>query len=360
VAESQVSEAAVREVLDSFKDPETGRGVLQLEQVRRVSVEDGKVGVTLGLTSWAAPLHEATREELATLLREKFPGVEVSVDLTEHQRPAEKLGEIGIAAKSVIAVGSGKGGVGKSSISAFLAFGLARAGCNVGLMDADVYGPSIPHLIGSTDPPEIVNERIWPVTAGGVKVMSMGFMLPENEAVIWRGPMLHGAITQFLRDTDWGELDYLIIDLPPGTGDVALSVSQLLPLSGAVVVCTPQDVALLDAVRAITMFRKIEIDVLGVVENMSSFICSDCGARHEIFGSGGAKQKAAQMRVPFLGDVPIDVQLRLLADEGKIGAAFDHEPTRPSLEALCTNLAQALAKRQREKPALPTLTVLGQ
>ena len=202
----------------------------------------------------------------------------MAVELAVHQRKPEKLGEIGLAAKTVVAVGSGKGGVGKSSIAAYLAYGLRRAGCEVGLMDADVYGPSIPHLLGSRERPQIVGDRIQPVVVDGMRVMSMGFLVPEGEAVIWRGPMLHTALTQFLRDTAWGELDYLIIDMPPGTGDVALSLSQLLPLTGAVVVCTPQDVALLDAVKAIAMFRKVNVDVLGMVENMSFFLCPNCNS----------------------------------------------------------------------------------
>ena len=188
----------------------------------------------------------------------------------------------------MIAVGSGKGGVGKSTIAASLAVGLKRAGCKVGLMDADVYGPSIPHLLGIQGQPEMIDDKIKPIVMDGMPVMSMGFVIRRDQAVVWRGPMLHGAITQFLRDTDWGNLDYLIIDMPPGTGDVALTLSQLLPLTGAVVVCTPQDVALLDAVKAIAMFRMVNIPVLGMIENMSGFVCPDCQQRYDIFGSGGA------------------------------------------------------------------------
>ena len=178
----------------------------------------------------------------------------------------------------------------------------------------------------------------------------MGFLVPPGEAVIWRGPMLHGALTQFLRDTDWGELDYLIIDMPPGTGDVALSLSQLLPLSGAVVVCTPQEVALLDAVKAIAMFRKVNIEVLGMVENMSHFICPDCGSRHDIFGSGGARRKAAELDVPFLGEVPLNTQMRILRRRGPSGRGFEDKDSAPYLEALSRNLVRNLvAKRRRRR-----------
>jgi ATP-binding protein involved in chromosome partitioning len=285
--------------------------------------------------------------------------VEATVNLAIHERKPEKLGEIGLAAKTVVAVGAGKGGVGKSSIAAYLAYGLRRAGCAVGLMDADVYGPSIPHLLGSRQRPTIMADRIQPVVVDGLRVLSMGLLVPEGEAVIWRGPMLHTALTQFLRDTDWGDLDYLVIDMPPGTGDVALSLSQLLPLTGAVVVCTPQDVALLDAVKAIAMFRKVNIDVLGMVENMSFFVCPNCDARHHIFGSGGAKRRAEELGVPFLGEVPILPRLREDADQGKVGKAFDDPTANAYLEAISRNFVGNLVAKHRRRPVMPTLPLLG-
>ena len=358
--QNQPTETAVRAALAEFKDPETGRSITQLEQVHGLRLEGKNLSVTLGLTTWSAPVWEQTRSELAEHLHRRFPGVDVVVEIATHQRKPEKLGEIGLAAKTVVAVGSGKGGVGKSSIAAYLAYGLHRAGCVVGLMDADVYGPSIPHLFGSRQRrPEIVADRIQPVVVDGLRVMSMGFLVPEGEAVIWRGPMLHTALTQFLRDTDWGELDYLIIDMPPGTGDVALSLSQLLPLTGAVIVCTPQDVALLDAVKAIAMFRKVHVDVLGMVENMSFFLCSNCNARHDIFGSGGAKRRAAELGVPFLGELPITTELRIQADQGRASAAFDAPLARPYLEAICRNFVGNLVAQHRCRAVLPTLPVLG-
>jgi ATP-binding protein involved in chromosome partitioning len=356
--ENQPTEANVRAVLAEFKDPETGRSVTQLEQIHALQVDGQRLLVTLGLTTWSAPLWESTRVELVDLLRKRFPNLDVSVEITVHQRKPEKLGEIGLAAKTIVAVGAGKGGVGKSSIAAYLACGLRRAGCEVGLLDADVYGPSIPHLLGSRERPYMVGDRIRPVEIDGMRVMSMGFLVPEGEAVIWRGPMLHTALTQFLRDTDWGDLDYLVIDTPPGTGDVALSLSQLLPLTGAVIVCTPQDVALLDAVKAIAMFRKVDVEVLGMVENMSFFVCPNCDARHAIFGTGGAKRRAAELGVPFLGEVPILTELRAQADEGRIGAAFDSPVVRPYLETICRTFVGNLAAQHRQKPAMPTLPVL--
>ncbi len=359
MVDAAITRESVEKVLDEFKDPELGRSVVKLGQVRELHVADGRVAVTLGLTTFSAPLWEDAQRDLANHLRTRLPQLSaVDVKLTVLDRPAEKIGEIGLASKSVIAVGSGKGGVGKSTIAATLAYGLARAGSKVGLMDADVYGPSIPHLIGSTGRPYVVNERLQPVHADGLTVMSMGFLVPPGEAVVWRGPMLHGAITQFLRDTEWGNLDYLVIDMPPGTGDIALTLSQLLPLSGAVVVCTPQDVALLDAVKAIAMFRKVNINVLGMVENMSHFVCPACSARHDIFGSGGARQKAQELGVPFLGEVPLNTGLRIRGDEGRIGGAFDDDASRPYLEAICRNLVRNLVASRREKPPMPSLSVL--
>ncbi len=357
--DDQTTETAVRAALAEFKDPETGRSITQLEQVHGLRLDGQRLSVTLGLTTWSAPIQEQTRAELVEHLGKRFPRLNVTVDLAVHERKPEKLGEIGLAVKTVVAVGSGKGGVGKSSIAAYLACGLRRAGCQVGLMDADVYGPSIPHLLGSRERPYVLGDRIQPVVVDGLQVMSMGFLVPEGEAVIWRGPMLHTALTQFLRNTAWGELDYLIIDMPPGTGDVALSLSQLLPLTGAVIVCTPQDVALLDAVKAIAMFRKVQVAVLGMVENMSFFLCPHCNARSDIFGSGGAKRRAAELGVPFLGEVPISMALHIQADQGKVSAALDEPTARPYLEAICRNFVGNLVAQHRQRPLLPTLPVLG-
>jgi ATP-binding protein involved in chromosome partitioning len=358
MSNQNITESTVREAISQFKDPETGRNVAQSGQLHALKLDGDRLEITLGLTTWASPLWEETRAELAGLLGQRFPELKTTVTVAVHERKPEKMGEIGLSAKTVIVVGSGKGGVGKSSVAAYLACGLARAGCQVGLMDADVYGPSIPHLLGSRDRPVMLENRIQPVTAEGMKVMSMGFLVPPEEAVIWRGPMLHTALTQFLRDTDWGDLDYLIIDMPPGTGDIALSLSQLLPLTGSVVVCTPQDVALLDAVKAVTMFRKVNIDVLGMVENMSFFLCPNCDTRHDIFGSGGARRKAEELKVPFLGELPLVTELREMADQGRIAAAFDHEGARPYLQSICHTLVKNLAQRHRKKPVLPSLTIL--
>lgn len=355
----QTEVAVVREALADFPDPEMGRGIGHLQQIHDVRLDGDRLHVVVGLTTHSAILWKDTQMLIEQHLREKFPQrSEITVEIEVHERPPQKLGEIGLTAKSVVAVASGKGGVGKSTIAAALAFGLQRAGSRVGLVDADVYGPSIPHLLGVTGRPEIVNERIQPIHKDGLAIMSMGLLVPPGEAIVWRGPMLHGAITQFLRDTNWGELDYLIIDMPPGTGDIALTLSQLLPLTGAVVVCTPQDVALLDAVKAIAMFKKVNIPVLGMVENMSGFVCPDCDKRYDIFGSGGARRRASELDVPFLGEVPINMQIRIQCDEGTLGALFDDPNTAQYLESIDYQLVKNLAAANAEKPPMPSLPTL--
>ena len=218
--------------------------------------------------------------------------------------------------KSVLAVASGKGGVGKSTVSANLAMALSMQGAAVGLLDADIYGPSIPLMFGVNEIIDQANTP-FPLVRHGIKLMSMGFLVPPEKAVIWRGPMIHRALTQFLTLIPWGELDYLVIDLPPGTGDVQLTLAQQTPLSGAVIVSTPQDLALIDARKGLNMFRKVNVPVIGIVENMSYFVCTKCGERHEIFGHGGAREEAERIGVPFLGEIPLDREVRLRSDSGE-------------------------------------------
>lgn len=349
----------ILKTLDAFQDPELGRSVVHLDQVQEIDVSGNHAKIVLGLTSFCAPLWPELRTEILSLLRSRFSdGIEFEVEFKELPRSAEKLGPIGLQAKYVIAVGSGKGGVGKSTVAAALALSLSRAGCKVGLMDADVYGPSIPHLLGSDERPTMYEGKIIPIVVENMRVMSMGFIVPKDEAVIWRGPMLHGAVQQFLRDTDWGDLDYLVVDMPPGTGDVAISLSQLLPVSGAVVVCTPQELALLDAVKAINMFRKVNIELLGIVENMSYFVCSNCGQRHDIFSSGGAKRKAEELGIPFLGEVPLNVALRVKGDEGRLVQCLQDESVRSYFDTISQNVVRNIVTKRRNTPPLPSLSIL--
>lgn len=360
MADGQIDAAAVTAALADFKDPESGLSVVRSEQIDDIRITDNELSLTLALTTWSAPISKDVCEAFEQELRTAFPELNsVTVKQTTQERPPQKIGEVGLTAKSAIAIASGKGGVGKSTIAACVALALKRAGCKVGLFDSDVYGPSIPHLLGLSGNPVVEENQLVPVEKDGMPVMSMGFMVPKDEAVVWRGPMLHSAVTQFLRDTRWGDLDYLIIDMPPGTGDVALTLSQLLPLTGAIVVCTPQDVALLDAVKAIAMFRKVNIPILGIVENMSGFVCPGCGERHDIFGSGGAKQQADELNVPFLGDVPINLQVRQSGDEGKTEATLDDPAVAPSFEGICHRLVEILAASAAESPPQLELPVLG-
>jgi ATP-binding protein involved in chromosome partitioning len=355
--------AAVTAVLATIPDPETGRPLTEMGQVVAVDATAEAIRATVALASHSALLWKATRGRIDESLRTAFPRVpQVEVAIVPHDRPPTKLGQIGLEAKSVIAVGSGKGGVGKSTIAASIAIGLARAGSRTGLLDADVYGPSVPHLLGLAGRPQIEGGKIVPprleVGDGTLPVMSMGFLVPAGEAVVWRGPMLHGAITQMLRDTAWGPLDYLVIDMPPGTGDIALTLSQALPLSGAVVVCTPQDVALLDATKAIAMFRKVNIPILGMVENMSFFVCPDTQKRWDIFGTGGARRTAHELDIPFLGEVPIQIPIREHGDAGRAAAVYDDAASRPYFETICERLVGNLAASAAARPPLPSLPVL--
>lgn len=250
--------------------------------------------------------------------------------------------------ENVIAISSGKGGVGKSTVAANLAVALSLNGAKVGLMDADVYGPNIPMMMGVPQPPEKEGDKIWPAESHGVKIMSMGFFVPEETAVVWRGPMVHTAIQQFFRDVLWGELDYLLIDLPPGTGDAQLSLSQLVPMTGVVTVTTPQEVALHDVRKGLMMFKKVNVPLLGIIENMSYFTCGHCGERAEIFSYGGGEKAAEKFGIPFLGRIPLDPAIRVSGDAGKPVVLDD--PSSPQSLAF-KEIATALATRVCETKA---------
>ncbi len=358
--ETPITETAILECIGRITDPELGRTLADARMVSTASVApSGEIQIPIELPTPAYPDRQRLADAIQNAIAESFPAAgPVAVDFSWKVRGKETGGSIGLRCKNVVAVGSGKGGVGKSTVAASLAYGLHTLGARVGLMDADVYGPSIPHMLGGAGQPAMVEHqgedgktvrRIEPVDVNGLKTMSMGYFVKPEEAVIWRGPMLHGAITQFLKDTDWGELDYLFIDLPPGTGDVSLTLSQLLGLAGAVVVCTPQQVALLDAIKALKMFEKVKIPVLGIVENMSG----------DIFGRGGAKHAAEQQHVPFLGELPIEACIRIEADAGNLQGLFDDDsPARPHLLNICQRVAIEIAKNALESSAMPTLEIL--
>lgn len=349
----------LRAAVAALKDPETGRPLSATDQLESLTQTDGRIECEIRLTTHSWPIRDEFQEQVEECIRTQPSEVsDVSVEFSKLDRPPVPLGQIGLKAKSVIAVGSGKGGVGKSTVATSLAISLSKSGAKVGLMDADVYGPSVPHLLGISGRPEVMNNKIQPIYFEEIPVMSMGFLVEPDQAVIWRGPMLHGSISQFLRDTYWGDLDYLIIDMPPGTGDVALTLSQLLPLTGAVVVCTPQQVALLDAVKAIAMFRKTKIPVLGMVENMSGFVCPDCGKQYDIFGKGGARDKAEEMSVPFLGEVPLNMQLRQQSDTGNLCDALEDPICNKAMDQIVRALIRQVNTKSAASPLGPSLPVL--
>lgn len=353
------SSEQLRQIVGSVIDPTLARSLADLKMVSGVALEGGVAKVSLTLPTHAYPHRDQLKSLIEGRLKEADAAVEsVDVEFDVRVEGQNSGGTIGLNVKNVIAVGSGKGGVGKSSIAASLAFGLQHYGAKVGLLDADVYGPSIPHLLGASGQPTVEQkqnpdgtfvDRIQPIQAKGMPLMSIGFMVPSDQAVIWRGPMLHKLLTQFLAETDWGSLDYLIVDMPPGTGDVALTLSQMLGLAGAVVVCTPQKVALLDAVKAINMYRKLEIPVLGIVENMSG----------EIFGRGGAAKKAEEMDLACLGEVPSIAAIRELADEGCIDEVYKEGcPARAPLLNVVQNSAMQIVKNLAGRPKRPTLEII--
>ena len=350
----------IRAIVAQYPDPETGRPMGKMDQVRSVTVDGDRAQIEIGLTSHSAAIADEVQTAIVDRIVAARPGTAVEITVADHPRPPARLGQLGLRVKSVIAVGSGKGGVGKSTVAASLAVSLHNQGSRVGLLDADVYGPSIPHLMGLDERPAVTEDkRIVPVRKGDLPVMSMGFLLDPDQAVIWRGPMLHGSINQFLRDTLWGELDYLIVDMPPGTGDIALTLSQAVPVAGAVVVCTPQEVALLDAVKAISMFGKVNIPVAGMVENMSGFTCPDCGKTYDIFGSGGAREKAEELNVNYLGGLPIDVTLRTAGDEGRLAETITEDARASApIHAIAKSLVRHLASQAKANPPRPTLPTL--
>src|SRR3990172_517568 len=312
----------MEQVLDSLRsvmDPDLKKDIVSLGFVRNLRIEDKIVYFNLELTTPACPLKEklkADAEEAVRNIEEVSDVViEVTSKVTTHRAQIEE--DILPGVKNIVAVASGKGGVGKSTVCVSLAVSLARAGAKVGLLDTDIYGPSIPIMMGIKEQPELKDQKLIPISKYGVRLMSLGFLISEDTPMIWRGPMVMKAVEQLITDVEWGELDYLMIDLPPGTGDVQLTLAQKVPMTGVVIVTTPQDVALLDVVRGISMFKKLNVPILGIIENMSFFQCPHCGERTEIFSHGGGEAASRKLEVPFLGEVPIDLKTRTGGDTGR-------------------------------------------
>ncbi len=331
----QLTNDNIMAVLGQVKDPEIGRDLVSLGMVKGIEINGTAVDLTVELTTPACPLKAKIESDIVTGL-EGLGASAVRVDWASNVKrsfggPAADLIP---GVRNTIAVASGKGGVGKTTVAVNLAVSLARDGARVGLLDADITGPNVPLMMGTGGAHVTGNGgRVNPVSSHGVQMMSIQYFLTGDAPVIWRGPLIHSAIQQFLRDVEWGELDYLVIDLPPGTGDAALSISQLIPLSGAVIVTTPQEVSLLDARKAISMFNKVNVRTIGVVENMSSFICPDCGHEHDIFGSGGANSIARELGLEVLGRIPLEPGVRAGGDAGVPITSAQHPNSEDSAAA---------------------------
>ena len=312
------TEKDVLAALSKIQDPDLHKDIVTLGFVQNIKIDNSSVSLDIVLTTPACPVKDQMRSEATKLLTE-LPGVsKVDINMTSNvtQGTSHVRENYIPLVKNAIAISSGKGGVGKSTVSATLAVALTQLGAKVGLMDADIYGPNIPIIMGTGKALKQEGGKLIPAESHGVKLMSMGYLVPEDQAIVWRGPMIHGAIQQFLRDVDWGELDYLLVDLPPGTGDAQLSISQLVPLTGAVIVTTPQAVALHDSRKGLAMFQKVNVPLLGMIENMSYFACPHCNERTEIFSHGGGRKAAEQLKTPFLGEIPIDPSVREGGDKG--------------------------------------------
>jgi ATP-binding protein involved in chromosome partitioning len=356
-----VDQSAVLDALRAVKDPDLHRDIVSLGFVKDLRVDGGRVSFTIELTTPACPVKDALRDEAHAAVA-ALPGVtDVQVTMTASvraARPAESTQAPIPGVRNIVAVGAGKGGVGKTTLAVNLAVALSERGSRVGMIDGDIYGPNVPIMLGVSGQLMAEGEKIVPAEKHGIKVVSMGFLTGDESPVIWRGPMLHSVIRQFFQEVKWGELDYLIVDMPPGTGDVALSLSQTVPVAGAIVVTTPQEVSLADSRRAVRMYQKLTIPVLGLIENMSYFACPSCGHESDIFGRGGGERTAREMGVPFIGRIPIYEPIRRGGDEGQplVIAEPDSVAARAFFDA-AEQLAAQVSIASYGKPVIPVTAV---
>ncbi len=382
---ADITEGAVRTALDTVIDPASGRSVVAAGMVSNISTRGGHVAITLDVDPARGPALEPLRQACEQAVRGLPDVLSVTAVMTAERaaaapkpapagrasgpahahgpaqgQPAPGGGRIEVpGVKHVIAVASGKGGVGKSTTAVNLALGLAANGVATGLLDADIYGPSMPRMLSVTEKPESVDGKLLkPVERDGLRTMSIGYIVAEDTPMIWRGPMVSSALEQMLRDVQWGELDVLVVDMPPGTGDAQLTLAQRVALSGAVIVSTPQDIALVDARKGLNMFRKVAVPVLGIVENMSYFLCPKCGERSEIFGHGGAHEEADKMGVPFLGEIPLHLDIRTTSDSGHpIVVAKPDSPHAQVYKNIAGRVWKQLTAAQRGPRAAPRIVM---
>jgi ATP-binding protein involved in chromosome partitioning len=353
--------AAILDALTVVRDPDLNRDIVSLGFIKNLTIDGGNVAFTIELTTPACPVKDQMRDQArAAVLR--VPGV-ANVDVQMSARVREAVGGDGArqaphGVKNIIAVGAGKGGVGKTTLAVNLAIALSRSGSRVGMIDGDIYGPNVPIMLGLKTQLSTDGQKIIPAEKYGLQVVSMGFLTEDSAPIIWRGPMLHSALQQFFREVRWLELDYLIVDMPPGTGDVALSLSQTVPVAGAVVVTTPQQVSLADSTRAVAMYRKLNIPTLGVIENMSYFVCPGCGKESDIFGTGGGETMAASLGVPFLGRIPLYQPIREGGDSGV--PLMISDPESPAARAIVGAAERAAAQvsiASYNRPTIPLTLV---
>jgi ATP-binding protein involved in chromosome partitioning len=349
---ASLDQSAIENLLTTFIDPNLETDLASAKSVKKISIEDNNVSVAIELgypaKSYLATLKSQLEQHLATLDGIGNIEVTVTVNIAAHsvQKTLKPLSNV----KNIIAVASGKGGVGKSTTSVNLALALAAEGAKVGILDADIYGPSIPTMLGLSGKPDTIDGKMMlPKVSFGIQTISIGYLIDPDQPMIWRGPMVTGALQQLLTQTRWSDLDYLIIDLPPGTGDIQLTLAQQIPVSGAVIVTTPQDIALIDAQRGLGMFEKVNVPILGLVENMSIHICSQCGHEEAIFGHGGGDAMASKNNVALLGSLPLDIAIRQFADTGRPTVVADPEG-RPAqiYKAIARKMAAKLALRSKD------------
>ncbi|MBN9515020.1 MAG: iron-sulfur cluster carrier protein ApbC [Alphaproteobacteria bacterium] len=378
---AEISESAVRKVLDTVIDSATGRSVAALGMVGGIVTRGGHVAITLDVDPSRGTALEPLRQACEQAVR-AMPGVLSATAVMTSERPAPPPpqapggghghshapsgkatgggGRIEVpGVKHIIAVASGKGGVGKSTTAVNLALGLAANGISTGLLDADIYGPSMPRMLDVKEKPESVDgKQLKPIERYGIKTMSIGYIVAEDTPMIWRGPMVSSALEQMLRDVQWGDLDVLVVDMPPGTGDAQLTLAQRVALAGAVIVSTPQDIALVDARKGLNMFRKVAVPVLGIVENMSYFLCPKCGERSEIFGHGGAHEEADKLGVPFLGEIPLHLDIRMTSDSGHPIVVSKPESAHAQVyKNIAGRVWKQLSANQRGPRAAPRIVV---